>query len=276
MEKKEPTEAMEHAEPTDPMESTDPLEPIDRKESSDHNDHRDGIRPVCLLETSCGGVELGCPYPVGAMIGPVETVEVPQEVARLRRQFADRIAALDETAWGEASWCSGWQLRDVLAHLVRNAESTPWSLMSDLFRGGFRPDHSVHKAAMRLRGVPVPELADRLRRAADERLRSGSSSKPFGMGDVVVHSADAFRPIGEDVGISPDVAATVLDAYWHRARMVVHAAPHRGHRLVATDLDWSRGTGTEVRGRTIDLVLFVANRRQVLPSLEGPGLVPPR
>ena len=162
------------------------------------------------------------------MIGPVETAEVPQEVARLRHQFADRIVALDKTAWDEASWCSGWQVRDVLAHLVRNAESTPWSLMSDLLRGGLRPDHSVNKAAMRLRGVLVLELADRLRRAADERLRSGRSSKPFGMGDVVVHTADAFRPLGEDVDVAPDVAAFVLDAYWDRARMVVHAAPTVG------------------------------------------------
>lgn len=206
------------------------------------------------------------------MIGLVETAQVPQEVARLRHQFADRIESLDEKAWDESSWCSGWQVRDVLAHLVRNVESTPWSLMSDLLRGGFRPDYSVSKAAKRLSGVPVPELADRLRRGADERLRSGGSSKPFGMGDVVVHSADAFRPLGEDVDVAPDVAATVLDAYWDRARIVVHAAPHRRHRLVATDLDWSRGSGLEIRGRTMDLVLFAANRRQVLPRLEGPGL----
>lgn len=206
------------------------------------------------------------------MIGFVETAEVPHEVARLRHQFADRIVALDETAWDQASWCSEWQVRNVLAHLVRNAESTPWSLMSDLLRGGFRPDHSVDKAAKRMSGLPVPELADRLRSAADKRLRSDGSSKPFGMGDVVVHSADAFRPFGADVDIRPDVAACVLEAYWDRARLVVHAAPHRGHRLVATDLDWSRGSGTEITGRTIDLVLFVANRRQVLPLLGGPGL----
>ena len=113
---------------------------------------------------------------------------------------------------------------DVLAHLVRNAESTSWSLMSDLLRGGLGRDHSVSKAAKRLGGVTVPELADRLHRAADERLRSGGSSKRFGVSDIIVHSADAFRPLGEDVDVTPDVAATVLDAYWDKARMVVHAA----------------------------------------------------
>jgi hypothetical protein len=162
--------------------------------------------------------------PVGAMIAGVETAEVPQEVARLRRQFADRIVAPGEAAWGDASWRSGWQVRDVLAHLVRNAESTPWSLMGDLLRGGLRPDHSMTKAAKQLRGVPVPALADRLGRAADDRLRSGSSSNPFGMGDVLVHSADAFRPFGLDVDVAPDAAAAVLDAYWDRVWLVVRAA----------------------------------------------------
>jgi hypothetical protein len=92
------------------------------------------------------------------------------------------------------------------------------------------------------------------------------------MGDVLVHSADAFRPVGSALDVSPEVAAAVLDAYWGKARMVVHAAPHRGRRLVATDVDWVRGSGPDVRGSAIDLVLLVANRRQVLPLLEGPGI----
>jgi hypothetical protein len=75
------------------------------------------------------------------------------------------------------------------------------------------------------------------------------------------------------VDAPPADAAPVLDAYWRRGRMIVHAEPHRHRRLMATDLDWSRGSGAEVRGRAIDLLLLVANRRQVLPCLEGPGLV---
>jgi uncharacterized protein (TIGR03083 family) len=202
----------------------------------------------------------------------VETVDVRREVARLRHTFADRIESLDETAWDTPSWCEGWRVRDVLAHLVRNAEATPLSMTGDLLRGGFRPDYSVSKAAKRLGDLPVPVLAGRLRKAADDRLRAGGSSKAFGMGDILVHSADAFRPVGLAEDVSPEVAGSVLDAYWGRARMVVHASPHRGRRLVATDLDWARGSGPEVKGRAIDLVLLVANRRQVLPRLEGPGL----
>lgn len=195
-----------------------------------------------------------------------------KEIARLRRQFADRIEALDETAWNSASWCSGWKVRDVFAHLVRGAEGTLRSMVGDILRGGLNPDRAVGEAAKRLGDVPVPELADRLRNAGDGGFRPPGFPPAMGLADVLVHSADAFRPLGLDVDAPPADAIPVLDALWQRGRLVVHAEPQRGRRLVATDLDWARGDGPEVRGKAIDLVLLVANRRQVVPSLEGPGL----
>ena len=48
-EKKEPTEAIEHADPIEPIERTDPLEPIERNESSDHNDQRDVAPVLCAM-----------------------------------------------------------------------------------------------------------------------------------------------------------------------------------------------------------------------------------
>jgi uncharacterized protein (TIGR03083 family) len=201
----------------------------------------------------------------------LKIVDVGQEAARLRRQFADQVESLDETAWNSASWCEGWRVRDVLAHLVQGAEATYLSMSRDLLRGGLRPDHAVSKAAKRLGDVPVPELADRLR--AEGGFRLLGFPEAIGLGDVLVHSADAFRPLGMDVDTPPAHAAPVLDAYWRRGRTIVHAAPHRHRCLVATDIDWTRGSGAEVRGRAIDLVLLLANRRQVLTCLEGPGLV---
>jgi uncharacterized protein (TIGR03083 family) len=202
----------------------------------------------------------------------VETVDVPQQVARLRLLFADRVESLDETAWNAASWCADWRVRDVLAHLVRGAEMTPLALTRILLRGGLRPDRAVSNAAKQLGDVPVAELADRLRVSAEGGFRLPGFPEAMGLGDVLVHSADAFRPLSLDVDAPPAAVALVLDAYWRRGRMLVHAEPQRGRRLVATDLDWTKGSGPEVRGKAIDLALLVSNRRQVLPCLEGPGL----
>jgi uncharacterized protein (TIGR03083 family) len=202
----------------------------------------------------------------------VATADVWQTTVRLRRRFAERIESLDETAWGAMSWCNGWLVRDVLAHLVQNAERTYKTLILDLVRGGFGPDRAMRKAAKRLRDVPVPDLAERLRWAADRQFHLPESTESMGLADVLVHSADAFRPVGLDVDSAPADAGPALDALWKSGRVVVHAIPQRNRCLAATDLDWSRGSGPEIRGRALDLLLLVANRRQVLPNLEGPGL----
>jgi uncharacterized protein (TIGR03083 family) len=202
----------------------------------------------------------------------VEPVDVPREVARLRNQFADRVESLEEQAWSTPSWCSDWLVRDVLAHLVQNAERTYASLTVDLLRGGLGPDRAMRKAATRLRHVPVPELAGRLRRASGRHFHLHGSPEAMGLADLLVHGADALRPVGLDIDAPPPDAALALEALWKTGRMIVHAVPQEGRRLVATDLEWSRGTGPEVRGRTVDLLLLVANRPQVSPWLHGTGV----
>lgn len=189
----------------------------------------------------------------------------------MRRQFADRIESLDESAWNTPSWCQGWRVRDVLAHLVWGAEATYLSMTRDLLRSRLRPDQTVTEAARRLGDVPVAALAGRLR-AATGGIRLPGFPVAIGLGDVLVHTADAFRPLGMDVDAPPADALPVLDAYWERGRTIFHAAPQRGRRLVATDIEWQRGGGPEVRGKVMDLLLLVANRPQVLSCLDGPGL----
>jgi uncharacterized protein (TIGR03083 family) len=200
------------------------------------------------------------------------SVETWGEVRRLRLQFADEIAALPPDRWDIPSWCAGWRVRDVLGHLVSMAESGPLSMFWQIIRNPLRPDRAVDRMAKAVGGQPVPELVERLRRAADGGVHMVGFPPELGLGDLVVHSADALRP----AGIVPDPpladVLTVLGTYEKWGRRVFHAVPHRRVSLVATDADWRKGSGPEVRGRAIDLLLLVANRRQVIDSLEGSGL----
>lgn len=119
--------------------------------------------------------------------------------------------------------------------------------------------------------VPVPELTGRLR-AATGGIHIPGFPVAMGLGDVLVHSADAFRPLGLTVDAPPEDAVEVLEAYWPRSKTVFHAVPHSDRHLSATDIQWEKGDGPEVKGTAMDLLLLVANRRQVIPSLDGPGL----
>ena len=204
----------------------------------------------------------------------MDAAQLWPELRSQRLQLADQIEALDETAWDVASWCDGWRVRDALGHLVHLAEATQLSMGADVIRGGLRPDRALSRSARCLGDLPVPELCRRLRASADGRFHVFGSPAAVALGEVLVHGSDALRPVGAEVHAPPTDATAVLDAYWKLGRLAFHAAPHQGHRLTATDCDWTKGSGSEIKGKAIDLLLFVANRSQVLPNLEGVSLRP--
>ena len=170
------------------------------------------------------------------------------------------------------SWCTGWRVRDVLGHVVQNAEATQLSMFWQIFRNPVRPDRVVDRLARKLGAEPVPELVERLRLAADRQFRLIGTPPEMGLGDLLVHQVDALRPAGIDPDPPTADVLLVLDVYKKWRRRVFHAVPHRDVTLVATDSKWCSGTGPEVRAKTIDLLMLVANRRQVIDRLEGPGL----
>ena len=70
--------------------------------------------------------------PVGSMLrhsrrkyAPgMSTLECWALVAGQRRDLADAVADLPGAAWDTPSLCAGWRVRDVVAHVVGNAEGT--------------------------------------------------------------------------------------------------------------------------------------------------------
>jgi uncharacterized protein (TIGR03083 family) len=197
----------------------------------------------------------------------VKDQEVSTAVRHARLELADRVESLPPEQWDADSWCTGWRVRDVLGHLVCLAEATRISIWVVVpLRGGGNADRALDRMARRLGDEAVPELAHRLRTAP---IRSASLR---GLGDVLVHAADALRPIGREFEVRPRQVVPILDVYRGLfGRLAFHAAPAKGKRLVATDADWAHGQGPEISGRAIDLLLLLANRRQVIPLLEGPG-----
>jgi uncharacterized protein (TIGR03083 family) len=204
--------------------------------------------------------------------GGVATASVDTwgEVRRLRIEFADGIAGLSADQWDAPSWCAGWRVRDVLGHLVSMRETKQPALVWEIIRNGFRPDRAVDRLARASGDQSVHELVERLRHGPDRRV--AGLPPELALGDLLVHSADALRPCG----LMPDPptadVVAVLETYKKSGRRMFHAVPHRGVSLNATDVQWHSGAGPEVRGRAIDLLLLVANRRQVVDQLDGPGV----
>jgi uncharacterized protein (TIGR03083 family) len=90
--------------------------------------------------------------------------------------------------------------------------------------------------------------------------------------DTIVHGQDIAIPLGRAIDVAPAGAAA---ATAHTATLGWPVFPRdrlRGIRLRATDIDWSLGTGREVAGPIVALLLLVTGRTAGLHELTGPGL----
>ncbi len=56
-----------------------------------------------------------------------------------RRDLADLLETLTPDQWVQPSLCSGWAVRDVVAHVIGYEEIGYLGLLGTLIRSGFRP-----------------------------------------------------------------------------------------------------------------------------------------
>ncbi|WP_370542028.1 hypothetical protein [Amycolatopsis sp. FDAARGOS 1241] len=114
------------------------------------------------------------------------------------------------------------------------------------------------------------ELIDLLRTHQRPRGLTAARSGMTALLDAMIHQQDIRRPLALSREIPGDRLRTAL-------RLALTAPPigapqrARGLTLVATDLDWSRGSGPELRGPGEALLMALAGRGDTLGELSGPG-----
>ena len=198
--------------------------------------------------------------------------DVWSQTAERRRWLADELAGLQLSEWETASWCADWTLRDVLAHLVHLAETSTPAMTFEIAKTGFVFDRAFRRGVEQLREVSPDALCDRLRAAACGRFHVPGTPAIVALGELFVHPADMFEPLGRTYAVPGDDVRPLLPVFRRLGRVGYHAREVKQVRLVATDTDWSAGKGSVVEGTALDLLLLMANRRQVVPRLAGDGV----
>lgn len=190
---------------------------------------------------------------------------------RARQHLADDLTSIGEEDWRHATLCEGWDVEHVVAHLTAAASTGPAAWMRSIVLSGFRP--AVHNQR-RLRehlGATPQETLDRFRAVTTSTVAPSKDTAAY-LGEVVVHGEDIRRPLGR-VGPA-DVAATtaVAEFFAERDFTVQSKTVAAGLSLRATDGPFRAGTGPEVAGPTLALVMSMAGRTSHLDQLTGPGL----
>jgi uncharacterized protein (TIGR03083 family) len=188
-----------------------------------------------------------------------------------RAALADTLAAMAPEQWDHPSLCAGWTVKLLAAHVVSGAEQTPARFLKGMASTGFRFNTLMERDADTYGALQPGEIVDRLRRRTTTTNRPPAPVAAM-LGEVVVHGADIRRPLGLPDATAGDAALACLEMYKAANFPVGGKKRIRGLRLVATDVGWSHGSGPEVSGPAMSLVLAMTGRAAGLDGLSGDGL----
>jgi len=188
-----------------------------------------------------------------------------------RTELCDLLRDLTDEQWRTTSLCPRWTVRDVAAHVVSYDELSHVDLARTLAAGGLRPSRANDVALRRYAHLGTDEIVDLVDRCRTPRGLTAGLGGGIAMTDGTIHHQDVRRALGRPRDIPGDRLVPVLD-FSLRAPTLPSRRNVRGLRLVATDLDWSHGTGPEVTGPGEALLMAAAGRTEALDELSGDGL----
>jgi uncharacterized protein (TIGR03083 family) len=188
-----------------------------------------------------------------------------------RRALAADLGSLTEAQWAQPSLCDGWSVRDVLGHMTATAAMTTGGFFAALLGSGFRFNAMQEKAiAAQNEGTPADTLA-RFRAQIDSTTHPPGPGDSW-LGETLVHAEDIRRPLGLAHAYPVDAATRSADFFRGSNLLIGGKKRAAGLTLRATDADWSAGSGPEVTGPAIALMLAITGRGAALADLSGPGL----
>ncbi len=181
------------------------------------------------------------------------------------------LATLTDGQWAARSLCASWTVRDVLGHMITTAKMTPPKFFISMAGAGFRFNN------MNAKGVAAEATAKPADGLAVFRSHLKDTTHPPGpveamLGEAVIHPADIRTPLGIAHQYPEEALTRVADFY--KASNLIVGAKQRidGLTLRATDTGWSTGSGPEVTGPHLSLILAMTGRSAALADLSGDGL----
>jgi uncharacterized protein (TIGR03083 family) len=189
-----------------------------------------------------------------------------------REEFTDLLSGLAPPQWEAPTLCERWRVRDVVAHVISYDELSRAGLVARFAKGWLSVSRINALGVADYAHASPEQLCDVMRAHAEPSGLAAGFGGMIALTDGMIHQQDVRRPLGLPRTIAPDRLRAALN-FARTAPLIRGAWYCRGVRLVATDLDWTAGSGPEVRGQGEALLMAMATRTAALADLEGPGWV---
>ena len=189
-----------------------------------------------------------------------------------RRRLVADLSALSDEQWALPSLCPGWDLHDVVAHLVDTARTGRVSFVRDLVAARMNFDRANENGIVREKRSDARQTLVALTQVTG-LTRTPPANLTTRLVEAIVHGEDIRRPLGWRGDYPPGSIAEALD---HQLRTPVSFGGGRdraeGLRLVDSSTGVSRGSGDEVVADSRDLLLAVSGRTVDRSLLSGRGV----
>jgi len=199
------------------------------------------------------------------------TTEIWPAVHAEREALAADLRELSSEDWAKPSLCGAWTVRDVLAHMTSAATLTPPAFFGKMIGSGFSFDKVQEKGVAAQRGAsPADTLANF--ESVVTSVKHPPGPNQTWLGEVIVQSEDIRRALGIQHKYPTDAVVTVADFYQGSNLLIGSKNRIAGLTLRATDADWTHGTGPEVSGPVLSLVMAMTGRKAAIDDLTGEGV----
>ena len=197
------------------------------------------------------------------------TTDLMPTITAERKAFGHVLEGLSEPDWDAPSLCSGWRVREVVAHMTMPFRYPAPRFLTELARSRGNFARMADRVARRDGQAPTGTLLDGWRTNENHPWKPPGGGRKGALTHDVVHGLDITIPLGIEHPVSEPALRVVLDHATTPLSMKHFALDLTGIRLQADDLDWSFGNGDALRGRACHLLMVLMDRRLPAGLLSG-------
>lgn len=187
-----------------------------------------------------------------------------------RSRVADMLDGLSSAQWTMDTLCKGWNVQMVAAHMMNAGEQSTSKFFRGLLASGLRFNVMMDDQAHASAKLAPKEIIERIRASTTTTNKPPAATMAM-LGEVVVHGNDIRQPLGIDDDSSTEAKLACLEMFKGSNFPVRAKKTITGLTLKATDVDWTFGSGPEVRGPLVALLMAMATR-PLATTLTGDGV----
>ena len=188
-----------------------------------------------------------------------------------RASLSEFLGTLAPDQWSTPTACDKWNVQELVGHLTAAGNITAPHFFGGFIRTGFNFDKFVEGDLRQFAAGSPADVRARYDKIID------SNNKPPGpgyiaLGEVMVHGEDIRRALGSS-GEHPAEHLTTLAELYKKTGTPLRAKKRlEGLSMRATDVDWATGSGPEVSGPCMSLIMAMVGREGALADCTGPGV----